>query len=144
MLTSCNLGVNHRNNFFVEGEFVGVNSYNEEEEFYFTVKSISKDEYEESDGINVFFDDFKKEYFSLELYYIFDSNKTYLEFKNLKSYGTPLRYEDDNKNYIIPLLNTNNNKDYNCPTYQYNLDLNYKMDNQNYAFVPVKKKGDSL
>lgn len=140
MMESCDYGANHRTNFFVEGEFVGVNSRNEDEEFYFTVKSITKDEYDAANGINVVFDDFKKEYFSLELYYIIESNKTYLEFKNLKSYGTPLRYEDDHKNYIIPLLNTHNNKDYNTPKCVYNLDLNYKMDNHTYAVVHLERK----
>ena len=46
----------HQNNYFVDGEFFGVNEYNQDEKFYFSVKSIIKDDFDSSNGLNVVFD----------------------------------------------------------------------------------------
>jgi len=99
----------HQNNYFVEGDFFGVNEYNQDEKFYFSVKSIIKDEYDSSSGRNVVFDKYKKVYYSLQLFYEFDSKKYQIDFLNLTPYGTPISYKDDNKNHITPFISDNNN-----------------------------------
>ncbi len=109
-LSSC--GTGHRRNYFVEGEFSGYNLHKIEEVYYLTVTEISKSEYESSQGINVVHDIFKKKYFSLELYYVVDQSneKNFLTFSNLKDYGTPIRYRDDNRYVIVPFC-----RDYGSP-----------------------------
>ncbi len=96
----------HRRNYFVEGEFFGVNEYNKEEKFYFTVLEISKNEYENAQGINVVNDIYKKKYYSLKLYYVVNQSdeKNYITFLNLKDYGSPITYKDDNHNIIRPFM----------------------------------------
>ena len=91
-----NFGRNHRTNHFVEGEFVGINTSDEDEVFYMSVSSISKEEFINSLGINVLQDKYKKTYFKLTLYYQSnEEEKVYIELKNLTAYGTPISYKDD-------------------------------------------------
>lgn len=99
----------HQNNYFVDGDFFGVNEYNQDEKFYFSVKPIIKDEFDSSNGLNVVFDKYKKVYYSLQLYYENDSKRYQIAFMNLTPYGTPISYKDDNKNHITPFISDNNN-----------------------------------
>ena len=98
----------HQNNYFVEGDFFGVNEYNQDEKFYFSVKLIIKDEFDSSSGLNVVFDKYKKTYYSLQLFYENDSERYQIDFMNLNPYGTPISYKDDNKNNITPFTSDNN------------------------------------
>lgn len=56
VITSCNYGSIHRRNYFIKGEFSGINSRNKTETYYFNVREISKEDYEIAEGINVVFD----------------------------------------------------------------------------------------
>lgn len=136
-LSSCDYGNIHKNNFFIEGEFIGINSYEPNEEFHLFVTAISEKEFDDADGINVVYDVYKKIFYSLELYYSDGDEDIKLFFKNLVSYGSPLSYDDDFGNIITPLLNEHlislNSEE---PTYI----LNYKMDYDTYAFVYMKEK----
>ncbi len=100
----CSCESKHRVNYFVNGEFSGINEYDTNETFYFTVSEITKNEYEKSQGINVVNDVYKKKYYSLSLYFLEEHNdeKNYITFLNLKDYGSPIRYTDDNSYNIQP------------------------------------------
>ena len=147
--SSCYMN-HHQNNYFVDGEFFGVNEYNQDEKFYFTVKSIIKDEFESSNGLNVVFDKYKKVYYSLQLFYEIDSERYQIDFMNLTYYGTPISYKDDNKNNITPFINDNNN---NSPIFGeaiYSLEIQRScfevkpMNNkENIAFIYMRFKEDS-
>lgn len=141
MLSSCDYGSIHKNNFFIEGEFVGINSNDSNEEFHLFVTLISEKEFDDADGVNVVYDVYKKVFYSLELYYSDGGEDINLSFKNLVSYGSPLSYNDDFGNIITPLLNEhliNENLEEN--TYI----LNYKMNHDTYAFVYMKEKGKQI
>lgn len=107
-----NLGWNHRTNHFIQGEFVGVNESNDSEVFYFTVTSISKDEFASSEGINVVYDNYLKKHFILSLYYQVNGSeeKTHVNFKNLNAYGSPISYKDDYGSYMTPWNKPNQSK----------------------------------
>lgn len=92
----------HRRNYFVEGTFSGINVKNENETVFLIVKEISKKEYQAANGIDVVKDEYKKNYFLLTCYYENEEGTNYYHFVNLKSYGTPISYEDNNKSRITP------------------------------------------
>lgn len=131
-----NYGSNHRTNYFLEGKFSGVNSYNSDEVFYLTVTNISKEEYSAANGKNVVKDEYKKKYFSLDLYYLAGNNdeKNYLTFSNLNHFGTPISYIDDSGNYITPMI-MDSDALFDSKNCIYNLILNYKPDSDSHAFV---------
>lgn len=135
-----NFGSNHRRNYFVEGEFVGFNESNDEEFFSLTVTSTSKEEFQKADGINVVHDKYTNTYFSLTMYYQVNNNeeKYYLTFKNLTAYGTPIMYKDDLGNYITP--NNRDNQSNAAAEPDYSININYKNDRENMAYVYLAKK----
>ena len=94
----------HRRNYFVEGEFSGLNVYNTNEKYYLSVSEISQEEYETAQGINVVNDVYKKKYYALDLYFIVGQSdeKNDIVLLILKDYGTPIRYEDHNRIILMP------------------------------------------
>lgn len=89
----------HRRNYFVEGEFSGLNVYNTNEKYYLSVSEISQEEYETAQGINVVNDVYKKKYYALDLYFIVGQSdeKNDIVLVNLKDDGgVPIGYRDDN------------------------------------------------
>ena len=137
LLSSCHFihfGSNHRNNFFVAGEFEGINDREPHEKFHLVVTEISKDEYKAAKGINVVCDEYTKLYYYLELSYYDGDKKIELEYKNLTVYGTPFEYEDDYGNILTPMRNDFAHGNEPGQNY-YVLNQNYKMNRDNYAFV---------
>jgi len=144
-LSSCYTN-HHQNNYFVEGDFFGVNEYNQDEKFYFSVKSIIKDEFDSSNGLNVVFDQYKKVYYSLQLFYEFDSKRYQIDFMNLTPYGTPISYKDDNNNFITPFISDN----YIFGEAIYSLEIDRSCfeveptnSKENYAYIYMRFKEDS-
>ena len=139
----------HQTNYFVEGDFFGVNEYNQDEKFYFSVKSIIKDEYDSSSGRNVVFDKYKKVYYSLQLFYEINSERYQIDFLNLTPYGTPISYEDDNKNHITPFISDNNNSPrFGAAIYKLEIqrscfEVEPTNSKENIAFIYMRYKEDS-
>lgn len=102
--------ISHRNNYFLEGLFSGVNMKNEDMMCYLKVDEISQDEYEAANGINVVNDLVKFKYYSLDFYTtINDEEEVHYGFVNLRDWyngatGTPIKYVDDNGSNIYPAI----------------------------------------
>lgn len=116
---AMNLAKAHRDNHFVEGEFVGVNNLNNDETFTLTVTLISKEDFLNSNGINTVHDTYKNLYFRLNFYSHVkgQDEKKNITCKNLIGGGAPIRYEDELGNRIRP--NRTNNNLGNVKTYDY-------------------------
>ena len=114
-----------------------------------SVKSIIKDEFDSSNGRNVVFDKYKKVYYSLQLFYEFDSKKYQIDFMNLTPYGTPISYEDDNKNHITPFISDNNNSPiFGAAIYKLEIqrscfEVEPTNSKENIAFIYMRYKEDS-
>lgn len=135
VLASC---VNHRKNFFVEGIYSGVNSYNSSESCRLIVSKIDKDEYTLCNGKNVVEDLVGNNYFLLS-FYVYDeggSEKT-IDLINLVdahngSKGAPVTYVDENFIYIKPLFTGGKNaSDSAC----YVIESNYELKQQHFYFT---------
>ena len=103
--TSCEPN-NWRINYLIPGYFIGVNTYNEEETFYLTVKEITLEEYKNANGNNVIEDDVRPNYFSLKLYSILNNERIDFNFNNLKPYSEDVTnwidYIDDYDTWLTP------------------------------------------
>lgn len=129
-LSSC---ANRKVNYMVAGTFI---SYGENNNYVLEVGSISEEQYENADGLNVIKDitgKIDEVYFSVELY-IFDqdNNKELLSYYNLKdsqpeTSAEPLIYVDDNSNYLEP----------GYPSY-------YGMDSKTYYMINYNNVGFAL
>lgn len=136
----------HRRNYFVEGEFSGLNAYNTNETYYLSVSEISQKEYENAQGINVVNDVYKKKYYALDLYYTVGQSdvKNNIVLVNLIDYGTPISYKDDNRIILEPFCRDNNRteeeleKD-NAPFYKAEIPLKDSYDLS--AYVNLYKGG---
>lgn len=106
-LSSC-FNTNRRINYFIPGCFIGYNEYNNTQTCYFNVEEITKNSFQEANGVNVIHDLVSNKFYSLEFYVIdHESNQYTIDFINLKdayngAKGTPIAYKDDNQNWITP------------------------------------------
>lgn len=99
--------INSFDNCFVQGFFKGIVHFDNFEEaiYYFDVRYIDKNEFENKNGLNVVYDVVRNKYFSFSLYVDLNDNRTYYNFRNLK-YDSSLddrlykTYIDDNKSFI--------------------------------------------
>lgn len=132
ILCLCGCDSIHRNNYFIAGSFLGINELNKEQEFYFNVYEISKKEYDEAQGLNVVYDIYKKMYFSLDLFFYKKNNdKEFIRFINLKDYGTPISYKDENSHIITPCFEVENHKE----RPNYTIELVNPVSNELEAFI---------
>lgn len=106
-LSSC-FNTNRRINYFIPGCFIGYNEYNNTQTCYFNVEEITKNSFQEANGVNVIHDLVSNKFYSLEFYVIdHESNQYTIDFINLKdayngAKGTPIAYQDEHQNWIIP------------------------------------------
>lgn len=104
-LSSCTKII-HRNNFFIEGTFIGeIKDLNVV--CTLDVKNINEEEFNQKNGVNVVFDDVKLNYFSLELNVLInDTENIEYVFTDLKpmtkSLEWPVFYEDKNGSILKP------------------------------------------
>lgn len=141
-LISCGWGKTHQINYFVEGEFVGVEIENNKMEFFLNVMPISKEEYSDLDGINVVHDVYKDLYYKLDLFYVEDDGgKNEITLQNFKAYGTPYRYRDDFSNSIMPFISDNNPLEYGSDIYI--MELKYKENMEMHSIVYFKYKEEN-
>ena len=106
-LSSC-FNTNRRINYFISGFFIGYNENNNTQTCYFNVEEITKNSFQEANGVNVIHDLVSNKFYSLEFYVIdHESNQYTIDFINLKdayngAKGTPIAYQDEHQNWIIP------------------------------------------
>jgi len=143
-LMSC---VNHRNNYFVEGHFQGINSYAENETYFLNVNTISKKKYESSSGINVVQDLVNPGYYSLDFYYFNSENeKISYDFVNLRdayngATGTNISYVDDNEIWLSPFSTDNDRHEDNYDFCYYSVHISKSVkDIYVYLFICEEEK----
>ena len=134
-LTSC---VNHRKNFFVEGIYAGVNSYNSSERCLLIVYKIDKDKYILCNGKNTV-EDLVGNYYFLLSFYVYDESgsRKAIDFINLVdvhngSTGAPITYVDKNFIYITPLSFDDKNV---SDSAYYTIESIYKQKQQYFYFT---------
>ena len=103
-LTSCIFNVNHQYCFFIEGNFIS-----KDNNYYFDVKEITKDEYDSENNINVIADKVLKykHFFKLKFYTYENTKEKIIDIINLRdslpnTSAEPISYVDDNGIEIIP------------------------------------------
>lgn len=111
-LASCEIFPNRRKSYFEEGLFYGYterdSKIDAERVFCFEVKKISKEEYEQADGVNVVMDGVLEPttYFSFLLYEGEGEDRIIYNFvhlaENVMPNDIPICYEDDNGNVVGP------------------------------------------
>lgn len=144
VLTGC---IDHRKNFFVEGIFSGVNSYDSSERCRLIVSKIDKDEYKLHNGYNVIEDVVKNNYFLLSFYIFNESeSKQTIELINLVdahngSKSVPITYVDKNFVYIKPLSTDDK---FSSQTAYYVIESNYELKQQHFYFSLFIEEGDIL
>ena len=119
-ISSCTSDGHMKNNI-VPGRFRGYRRWNNEEQsdIYceFKITPISEEEYENAKGINVIKDVVKEGFYSLELTIHEQTNTYSCNFVNLrdpydgKRKAMPVRYVDDNDNFLYPYTHVSNSKE---------------------------------
>lgn len=148
VLAACGWGKTHQINYFLEGEFIGVDLNDKETEFYLKVLPITKEVFDNQNGVGVVHDVYKDLYYKLELYILLDDNdKKEIIFNNLKAYGTPYRYGDNAGNIIKPMISQNN--PFNDDSIVYILEIKYKENTEKpiekyYIHLKIKRKEEII
>ena len=75
-LSSC-FNTNRRINYFIPGCFIGYNEYNNTQTCYFNVEEITKNSFQEANGVNVIHDLVSNKFYSLEFYVIDHESNQY-------------------------------------------------------------------
>ncbi len=143
-LTGC---VNHCRNFFVEGIYNGVNSYNSSETCRLIVSKIDKDEYILRNGKNVVKDVVKNDYFLLSFYaYDESGSEKVIDLINLTdahngSKSAPVTYVDENFIYVKPLSTDDED---NLDSAYYVIESNCELKQQHFYFKLFISENDYL
>ena len=106
-LSSCFCsGKNMCTNYFVAGEFAGMEEKDQSRSYLFNVSEISQQEYEDAGGLNVVDDYVLGAYFSIELTIVTKEGSATYDFINMEEAWTtrdfPISYHDDNQTWITP------------------------------------------
>ena len=120
LLNSC-FTVNHKNNYFVAGQFEAVEG---EVDYCLEVEEISKNAYESSGKINMVKDVVINKYFSVQFYERVVGESILVDLINLRDENTrtkaiPASYIDDNGVGVVPFMGGVESPDtYNCVAYK--------------------------
>ena len=106
-LSSCFPIVSKRTNYIIAGEFSGVDGYDERISCSLSITSITKEQFETANGVNVIEDLVKKAYFKLEFSYTLLEKTETIDFLNFAdaykgATGIPVCYKDQNGFYFEP------------------------------------------
>ena len=106
-LSSCFPVVSKRTNYIIAGEFSGVDSYDERISCSLSITSITKEQFEAANGVNVIEDLVKKVYFKLEFSYTLLEKTETIDFLNFAdaykgATDIPVSYLDENGIWFTP------------------------------------------
>lgn len=141
-LTSCGWGKIHQINYFIEGEFIGVDEENNEIEIHLTVLPITKKNFDSSKGVNTVYDVYKNLYYELELVVRSkECDEKMIVLNNLKAFGTPNAYGNGDGKFIVPLISERNPLTNDSIMYIVEIsNRNQSSDNHESYFVYLKNK----